>query len=248
MIGKWTVASEKGQRRYQEDRCVAFDTSAGAEVLAVLDGHCGSMTAEFCKHHIEKIFKDSLDLLKDEKRALELTVLELARRTLDFDEGSTISMVCIPNGFDIAHVAILGDSPVIIRSRGGAINVSPEHNVQTNVAEREAAIKRGGIYSDGYIWDDRFDYGLQLSRALGDVHLDKILNREPELYSVDLDYESFIIVASDGVVDPEHGDSKEQIAILAAMVEKGAVAQDLVNDALNRETKDNVTAIVWRPQ
>lgn len=72
------------------------------------------------------------------------------------------------------------------------------------------------------------------------------LSRQPDVYSVDLGPHSFVIVASDGVLDPFHKDTPSQEKRLAEMVAKGADAKALVEDALVRKTGDNATALVYR--
>ena len=149
------------------------------------------------------------------------------------------------------HVAILGDSPVIVQNRNQNPWVSPEHNVITNEKEREAAVKRGAIYKFPYIHDAE-DYarasgvcwGVQMSRAFGDYSLYRVLNRKPEILSVPIAPGTIVIVATDGVLDPSHSDASAHINRLLRKVACGSGAKALVNDALKRETGDNATAIV----
>jgi serine/threonine protein phosphatase PrpC len=59
-------------------------------------------------------------------------------------------------------------------------------------------------------------------------------------------YFLLIILATDGVGDPKHQSALMQMERLIEMVEKGAGAEDLVHDAIQRCTNDNATAIVAR--
>ena len=85
-----------------------------------------------------------------------------------------------------------------------------------------------------------------MSRALGDADLDKVLSREPGVYSEPLGPDSWVLLATDGVFDPAHEgaygprDAAEQIS--AQLI----TAQVIVNDAVNRRTGDNATAILVR--
>ncbi len=232
-----TSASVIGKRSYQEDKYVLSAGDYGW-LIAIMDGHNGAQTSIYCCDNLVETFSKTNSLFE--------TVRILNDKTKNFESGSTLSIVHIPKDAQVANVAILGDSPVIIRSKNGVINISPEHNVRTNLLEREAAIKRGGVYSAGHIYDDRLQYGLQMSRALGDSYLDNILNREPDVYTIELAEESFVIAVSDGVIDPGHENSKMQIDRIVKLVEQGADAKKLVEDALARQTKDNATAIVWQ--
>src|SRR3990167_9674146 len=103
--------------------------------------------------------------------------------TRQFREGSTLSIAWVREDHDEVSVAVLGDSPVIVVDQLGQVHVSPEHNVRTNLAERNAMVARGGSYRNGYVYN-QLDVGFQVSRALGDGDLDRILSREPEIYTI----------------------------------------------------------------
>ena len=142
-------------------------------------------------------------------------------------------------------MGLLGDSPVIIKDFDDQVIVSPEHNARTNLKERRAAIKRGACYSGGYICEHPSGSGLQMTRSLGDREFKKILDRSPEVYTVNIGSKSFVALLSDGVADPDHKSSDSMKSIIL-MIENGASATNLVKDALDRKTRDNATAIVWR--
>lgn len=258
--GYISSATEKGAKYYQEDRFIVIrhDTQeVKGWLLGVMDGHGGAEVAEFCEKNIENFFKTLLPkplMITDVLRELIHMLNEKLKHT---NSGSTVSLVYIHEANSRgdaakAFVAILGDSPVMIKARNGNLVMSMEHNARNNLAEREAAIQRGAVYSGGYIWDDPqsdMRSGLQLTRALGDSALGKFLNREPEVYFVDLGLESFVAVMSDGVVDPAHGNHKDHKDIpnhLASIISNGGTAVDLVNDALKRQTGDNVTVVLWK--
>jgi serine/threonine protein phosphatase PrpC len=125
--------------------------------------------------------------------------------------------------------------------------MAPLHNVRCNAQERSAAIARGARYVGGYLEDERHPgYGLQVARSLGDQVLDSILLREPEILSYELGKDSFVLVGTDGLLDSFDTDLQVQVDRLANLIRGGADAQDLVNDALARQTQDNVSVILWR--
>lgn len=259
-------ASAKGQRPYQEDRYLVSSLPQGT-LLAVFDGHGGSETAQFAYKRIAKIFADNIaaehtaaahladvdaaDLAKVEASdlaaaALEKTILSLNISTQHMGPGSTLSVVFIPTNGDVAVCAVLGDSPIIIKDADGKINISPEHNVRTNDQERKAAEARGGYVSGGYLFESYHGMGLQMARALGDVHLNKVLSRIPDIYEVKLSAKSFVIVATDGAFDPGHYEFEKAAEAVVQLVEGGADAQAVVDRALKIETGDNVSCIVAR--
>ena len=248
-IGFYTTCSEKGEKRYQEDRCVVETLRLGdlrLQMLAIMDGHSGSEVAELVKNILPRIVEDSfLQTGADIPRLLQNAISTIDEHTRYNYSGSTLSMVVIPDNESKAYVAVLGDSPVIILDKEGKAVTSPDHNIRTNLVERNEAIKRGATTNGRYIYDQKSGNGIQMSRALGDASMDSILNRTPEIYEVNLNEDSFIIVATDGVFDPGH-DSEFDVHRVIEAVDGGAEAKDLVKDALERQTGDNATAVVWR--
>lgn len=241
-----TRATTQGPRSHQEDQNIIYPSPDGNKhLLAIMDGHGGNETAEFCQKNIPRLWLFS-QIKNNEEAVLERLIERLNEETREMSSGSTISVVYVSEGQNMAWVAVLGDSPVIIVDKNGNANISPAHNARSNIRERNRAIDHGGRYEDGYIWYG--DKGLQLTRALGDIHLTKILNRRPEIYSVELGPESVIVVASDGLIDPSHQKSREESKSVAELAKNGSEAQELINWRTKKGIHDNATAIVWRGQ
>jgi serine/threonine protein phosphatase PrpC len=142
----------------------------------------------------------------------------------------------------MAWIAVLGDSPVFVLDRAGCLCVGPNHNIRSNEAEREAAVARGGVVCGGYLCPPRSDFGLQMSRALGDSWLDGILSREPEVITVP--HPAWVLVASDGVFDETYGNSFSLEAV-QKLAERNATAEDVLSWAKGYLFRDNATAVVW---
>ena len=148
----------------------------------------------------------------------------LDKLTAMYGDGSTASVVYIPDSLQSIHVATLGDSPVIWKSRNGC-EQAPEHNVRTNDKERIEAEKRGGHFDGIYIC--RGGLGLQMSRSLGDRYLRGVVIQTPDIVEDHLLRNSWVVVASDGIYTNE-GEKQRMIQRL----EMGADAEDLVRFAL----------------
>ena len=247
MKSEVTSFTLQGPRDYQEDRyfCKRIENSEFyGWLFAVMDGHRGSLVAELCMKEIDGLFKLSNPNRSEE--ALQDLVSALNLKTLHCHEGSTFSAACILESHKKVSIAILGDSPVIVADKIGKLNVSPEHNVRSNPEERGAAEKRGGVYLDGYLYiqgGGSFDYGLQMSRTLGDLSLNSVLSREPDIYTIQ--DPSWILVASDGLIDPSHEDSEIFLEEIKKYAQKHANADDLMQWAKKRGLNDNATALVW---
>lgn len=247
----------QGQRPYQEDRFHTHSDKEGT-LLAVMDGHGGSDTAQRVKLLLPVIWEATCGSSVAVSASAELTFERLHEQTREMRCGTTLSLAWIPADKKTATVAVLGDSPVIIwQQQGHSPWVAPEHNVRTNLKEADAVSRRGGMVVGGYAYAAPQNInpyssvmnspGLQMSRALGDSELDSILERKPEIFTFDLIPGSIVLVASDGLLDPGHGETDDIISWIGDMIfVEGADAKELVKDAVARKTGDNVTAIVAR--
>ena len=243
-----TFATEQGPRTYQEDFAVHFRIKTPhmrGWLLAVMDGHKGKSVAELCANEIKGLFQPSDP--NTIEIALRDVVAALNTKTAHLNEGSTLSIACILENHNKAVIAVLGDSPILVLDKHGELHMSPEHNVRSNSNERKAATKRGATYDGGYIYffdgDHGPQYGLQLSRVLGDAPLAKILSREPKIYTI-VD-PKWVLVASDGLLDPSHKDTKVLIHELKTRAKQYATADELLRWASERGLRDNATALVW---
>ena len=243
-----THASEKGMRHSQEDRMFAKRLNLKNDkgyFLAVMDGHGGDRVAQLCRDSLAGVI---IEVTENKEVVSPVEIQEIFRllngQTCEMESGTTLSLVFISHRRGIVHVGVLGDSPVVVKGLDGQVNISPEHNARTNLKEREAAIKRGAYYSGKYLCCPSGN-GLQMTRSLGDREFINFLNRSPEVYSVSVGSESFVALFSDGIVDPGHEDLDSMRSVISR-IEDGASASDLVKDAQERRTGDNVTAIVWR--
>jgi len=244
--GVVSAVAKQGPKPYQEDRFVFVrikNARLKGWLFAVMDGHRGKLVADICAGKIEKLFQ-----ITDASRAeesLRRLVTGLNSQTEFYSEGSTFSAALLLDNTSKVSIAILGDSPVVVFDKEGNIHVSPEHNVRSNLKERKAAEQRGGIYADGYIWADMSSlaYGLQMGRALGDSHLGKILSREPDIYTID--NPRWVLVASDGVFDPDHRNISQLLKEVKKYARRRSTANDIMKWAENRGLKDNATALVW---
>ena len=235
-----TSASVIGGRDYQEDRQISVKQKNGM-LLAVMDGHIGSEVAEMISRLLPSIFSEELKKCLQAKRAIKLTFDRLNVLTCQKVAGSTLSMAWIDYQKKRIHVAILGDSPIVIKRPGKKLWISPEHNVRTNIKEREGAVQRGAHFNGNYIINPILECGLQMSRALGDAEMSKYLVREPEIFSFPAERGSVIVIATDGVFDPSHYNARTMIE--SAFSKDDLTARDLVGGGAH---KDNATAIVCK--
>ena len=251
-----TVAMDQGFRPYQEDAHAVKEINNEGNsgfLMAVADGHGGDYTSLYVRDRLYSglfeflLSKEKGDKLKTLERLYESLIEETWNSNFHRMSGTTLSTVYAPKDEKKVYVGVIGDSPVILASKDPSrFHLSPEHNVRSNEKEKEDAIKRGGIVDGGYLCAEKNGPGLQMSRDIGYYDLGNILLRYPDVYSLDLREGESIIVGSDGLLDPGHSSTEDQAKRLAKLVIDGADAEDLVKDAKERHTGDNVTAIVYK--
>ncbi len=242
---KITKATAQGRRSYQEDRFIVVNKSYGL-LVGVFDGHGGDSVSEIAEEEFPILFDENRYTSASPTEALFKTFDQLNSLTKNKVSGSTASVVFMPSQGDEAYVAVLGDSPVVIKQADGSIWTGPDHNVRSNIEEAQAARERGGIISGGYLMETYHGSGLQMARALGDASLSKVLDRTPEISVQSLGAGSFVLVATDGAFDPGHKNTNDAIASVVSLIEADFGAQDIVDRALAIPTLDNVTAILVR--
>lgn len=241
-----STATAQGRRPYQEDRFFTFSSAEGL-CFGVFDGHGGDTVADIAQEEFPGMLVDELG----EPGATPQDVLlkafaRLNEATKSHYQGSSASVVFLPWSGDLVHVAVLGDSPVVIKRADGSIWHGPDHNVRSNKDEAAAAQARGGFIINGYLTAHFSGPGLQMARALGDVELAKVLSRTPEISTQVLGVGSFVLVATDGAFDPGHENTNEAADEIVALIQSGGDAQAIVNRAVAIPTGDNVTALLVR--
>jgi len=255
--GTVSVAQAQGPRESQEDYLVQVPfknkNNGQGHLLGVMDGHSGKDVAEYCAKTIPRLFNLHATSVAQE---LHRVVAELGDRTRFLDAGSTLSLVCVNETRCTVTTAILGDSPVVVVDVAGKVLLSEEHNVRTNIREREAVLARGGVYRDGYIFNApnnpyglSHEDGLQLSRALGDHSLRWIMDQTPAVSQYALGAQSVVVIGSDGLFDPSHEQSRGLVVReILTHARKNKGAYEVLRWRESFGLQDNTTVIVWVPQ
>jgi len=252
--------SAQGKRSHQEDRFLIETISANTNngdglLLAVMDGHSGSEISELLSKNLTPFFADALvETAGKLFSTFDLVVKELQAMTRNSMSGSTLSMVYIPShqkpANTFVYTSVIGDSPIIILGKNNKLHFSEEHNASVNqkdvdfiLKSNKKLAKRGDfIVSEGFLcFGNRY---LQLTRAFGDRDFDQLIIREPTNEKIEIDNNSIIIVASDGILYEETRKSIYTEAI--KKVRQGSDPEELVNWALDQESHDNVTVLLYQ--
>jgi len=243
-MGIVTSATAQGMRPAQEDRMAVVEVDGGL-ALAVFDGHNGAATAETAARLFPDAFRDSLERYGAGRACVEATIGILREATADRFEGSSASVVHVDERGGTATVGVLGDSPVIVRDAAGEVVLAPVHNTGADPDGAEAAVERGAERMGPYLVDPSTGEGVNLTRTIGDAPL-RFLGRTPDVLTVDLGSSSYVVVASDGVVTPDAPSRAGLVSRIERLMDEGADAEAIVDDALASGSDDNVTVVLWR--
>lgn len=250
----FTAATGKGNRDYQEDRLFASPVDGG-HLFAVFDGHGGHECSEFCRTMVIDAFlavaeNPALPFVRDKMRGL---FDFLAVRTRAFVAGTTATIAFVSSQADQVCVGVLGDSPAVVKTATDEFWLAPDHNVRSNPHEVQLAKARGCSIYGGYIYPPPSGTygvtgsGLQMSRAFGDVEMGQIaLLREPEIFELPLKAGSFVLLGSDGLLDPSHASTSAASGVTVLAERPDTTAEILVQAALAKPTNDNASAILIR--
>ncbi|GFP86511.1 probable protein phosphatase 2c 9, partial [Phtheirospermum japonicum] len=159
-------------------------------LFAIYDGYLGdSVPAYLQKHLFSNILKG--DFWNDPSgaiaKAYEATDQAILSHSCDLDRGGSTAVTAILINGRQLWVANVGDSRGVLSKRGQAIQMSIDHEPNT---------ERGSIERDV----PRVNGQLAISRAFGDKNLKTHLSSNPDMTSAKIDAETdLLILASDGL-------------------------------------------------
>ncbi|CAA0831477.1 Probable protein phosphatase 2C 13 [Striga hermonthica] len=237
-----------------------------ASFYAVFDGHGGPDAALYMKNNATRFFFEEAQLPQapstddiDEKKQF-LQDLETSHRgsflaadqALSNETGpvdpycGTTALTALILGRNLL-IANVGDCRAVLCRNGNAVQLSRDHRPSCQV-ERRRVEDLGGKIEYGYLNGD-----LAVTRALGDWYMKlplgsaSPLTAEPEFgLTLLTEDDEFLIIGCDGIWDV----MSNQEAVCVVREELGrcrdpnVCAQELVNQALMRDSCDNVTAVV----
>ncbi|KAL3538640.1 hypothetical protein ACH5RR_002006 [Cinchona calisaya] len=247
---KYGFSLVKGKANHpMEDYHVAkFAQFQGRELglFAIYDGHLGdSVPAYLQKHLFSNILKEE-DFWNDPNRAIskayERTDQAILSHSPDLGRGGSTAVTAILINGRALWVANVGDSRAVLSRRGHAIQLSIDHEPNT---ERGSIEDRGGFVSNMPGDVARVNGQLAVSRAFGDKNLKSHLRSDPDITNAKIDSETdLLILASDGLWKVMSNQEAVDIARKIKDPQKGA--KQLVREALHRESKDDISCIVVR--
>ncbi|EGG25224.1 protein phosphatase 2C [Cavenderia fasciculata] len=267
------AAETKGERGHMEDKHIVIehvnrlysattdkqDTDSEQLFLGVFDGHNGKLAADFTKTHLPyEIYKSraadkslpasmiASGIVKDIETTMESaytqvdqSFLQLADRD-DKKAGSTVATVIAMK--DKLVVSNVGDTEVVLSSGSKASALSTMH-LPTNEMERERVEKAGGVIIQcGTL---RVNGVLAVTRAMGDRNLKDVITCLPDTKIHHLTpADQFLVIATDGLWDVMKHQEVVDYIIQQNQEKQPQIADRLVEEALRRNSKDNITVII----
>ncbi|KAL8244538.1 hypothetical protein R6Q59_010796 [Mikania micrantha] len=260
-----------GPRKSNEDEHIRIDDVSSqlgslyplphpCSFYAVFDGHGGSEAASYLKEHAMRLFFIESDLPQTSNIDDDMFLQELenchCRAFLLADQAladeCSISSYCGTTALTALilgkHLvtASAGDCRAVLCRKGVAVQLSQDHR-PCYLEERIRVEALGGFIKDGYLNGE-----LAVTRALGDWHMKSPSYTSPLIAMPDVrqtvltDDDEFLIIACDGIWDVMS--NQEAVGFVRRHLrlydDPDCCARELVNQALRRDTSDNLTAIV----
>ncbi|KAL8223892.1 hypothetical protein R6Q57_019367 [Mikania cordata] len=244
----FTLVKGKANHPMEDYHVSKFIPHQGHELglFAIYDGHSGhSVPAYLQKHLFHNILKEAefwTNPNKSISKAYERTDQAILSHNSDLGRGGSTAVTAILINGRKLWVANVGDSRAVLSKRGQAIQMSTDHEPSK---ERTSIEHRGGFVSNMPGDVARVNGQLAVSRAFGDQNLKIHLRSDPDIKSTNIDANTeILILASDGVWKVMTNQEAVNIAIKIRDPQKAA--KQLAFEALNRESKDDISCIVVR--
>ncbi|CAN6456825.1 unnamed protein product [Victoria cruziana] len=240
----------KGKRKHpMEDYVVAeFRRVRGAKLglFAIFDGHSGREVPNYLKENLfDNILKEPNFWERTEeaiKQAYVITDEEILDNTDELGRGGSTAVTAILINDEKLVVANVGDSRAVICSDGVAKQLSVDHDPDK---EQRTIEEKGGFVT--HIPGDvpRVDGQLAMARSFGDRRIKAHLSSKPHVTveMIDSDTE-FIILASDGLWMVMT--SEEAVDAIKDVEDAQEAAEQLVEEALSRNSTDDISTVVIR--
>ncbi|RID56365.1 hypothetical protein BRARA_G03566 [Brassica rapa] len=218
-------------------------------LFAIFDGHKGDQVAAYLQKHLfSNILKDG-EFLVDPGRTIAKAYENTDKAILSdtssdlWSGGSTAVTAILING-KVLWIANVGDSRAIVSRRSKATQISVDHDPNTD-AERSMIESKGGFVTNRPGDVARVNGILAVSRTFGDKDLKAFMNREPDIQDVKIDsHTEILILASDGI--SKVMSNQEAVDITLKFKDPKKAANQLVAEALKKNSKDDISCIVVR--
>jgi len=216
-------------------------------LFAIFDGHLGEKVPAYLQKHLfSNIMKEEDFWTHPEQaisRAYEKTDKAILSQSPELGRGGSTAVTAIlfMNRGKL-WVANVGDSRAVMARGGAVIQMTVDHEPSS---EKGAIENRGGFVSNLPGDVPRVNGQLAVSRAFGDKSLKSHLRSDPDIRFSDTNADAeLLILASDGLWKVMK--NEEAVEIARKIKDPNAAARQLTTEALNRNSKDDISCIVVR--
>ncbi|XP_074319359.1 putative protein phosphatase 2C 39 isoform X1 [Silene latifolia] len=215
-------------------------------LFAIFDGHVSQKVPDYLKANLFNNILDEPDFWNETekaiRRAYHFTDDTILEKYADLGKGGSTAVTAILINCEKLVVANLGDSRAVLSRNGKAKQLSIDHEPES---ERKDIEERGGFVTKFPGDVARVDGQLAVARAFGDKSIKKHLSSEPDVMVETIDDDAeFIILASDGIWHVMN--NQEAVDCVKEIKDARAAAAALIEEALKRNSGDDISVIVVR--
>lgn len=215
-------------------------------LFAIFDGHMGHTVSNYLQHHLfdtilkqPEFWSNPMKAIAEAYARTDQAIISKAREL--GSGGSTAVTAIVVDGKQLM-VANVGDSRAVLCRNGLAHQLSVDHEPSM---EQRSIEDMGGFVSNIPGDVPRVDGQLAVSRAFGDKSLKIHLRSDPDIQVRDIDEATkFLILASDGLWKVM--ENQVAVDLIKVVKDPQEAAKQLTNEALARNSKDDVSCIVVR--
>ncbi|XP_028761685.1 probable protein phosphatase 2C 58 isoform X1 [Neltuma alba] len=217
-------------------------------LFAIFDGHLGHDVASYLQNHLFDNILKQPDFWNDPESAVRRAYLttdeEILGQALVLGRGGSTAVTAILINGQKLVVGNVGDSRAVICKNGKAEQLSVDHEPSK---EKRLIESRGGFVSNIPGDVPRVDGQLAVARAFGDKSLKMHLSSEPDVAIKEIEDDTeFLILASDGIWKVVS--NQEAVESIRQIKDAQAAAKRLIDEAVARKSKDDISCIVVRFQ
>lgn len=215
-------------------------------LFGIFDGHSGdNVPAYLQKNLFKNILKEDefwSDPSSSISKAYEKTDQSILSNSADLGRGGSTAVTAILINGRRLWVANVGDSRAVLSRKGEAMAMTIDHEPNN---ERNIIENKGGFVSNLPGDVPRVNGQLAVSRAFGDKSLKVHLRSDPDVQDATLTSDDdVLILASDGLWKVMT--NQEAVDIAGKIRDPQKAAKQLTTEALNRQSKDDISCIVVR--
>ncbi|KAK6133507.1 hypothetical protein DH2020_032753 [Rehmannia glutinosa] len=212
-------------------------------LYAIFDGHSGREVAQYLQNNLFDNILNEPDFWTSPKaavkRAFEATDNDILENVVGSRGGST-AVTAILIDREKLIVANVGDSRAVLCRSGTVKQITVDHEP---LREKKLVESKGGFVSKKPGNVPRVDGQLAMTRAFGDERLKDHITSEPDIVIENINENTeFIILASDGLWKVMS--SEEAVDRIQGFKNGQEAAEELIKEALSRDSKDDISCIV----